>query len=314
MPYMERASILPTPRIQMDPYFTKLKADLAEAKTLVPNNLSDINRVSFAAVAGLQARVALYMRDWPAAETFASEYIAAVPLATIAQFPSIWTDVNSAEQAYRVVRTNTLGSRIGSLFRGTSANASNIVNITWIPSQKIYTAYNVLTDVRFPAYFRKEPILAAVGRDSILVNKYAGGPYGTPTENVANGKMMRTAEMVLIRAEARAELNRFTGANSAESDLNLLRSNRINGYTNVTLASKQQAIDEVMQERFKELVYEGHRFFDLKRRSLPVTRLAIDAPSAAATVLPANNFRFVLPIPLPQVTANPIVTQNEGYE
>jgi hypothetical protein len=69
-----------------------------------------------------------------------------------------------------------------------------------------------------------------------------------------------------------------------------------------------------MQERFKELVYEGHRFFDLKRRSLPVTRLAIDAPSPAGTSLPAGNFRFTLPIPLPEVTANPTMTQNEGYQ
>ncbi|MEX0635915.1 MAG: RagB/SusD family nutrient uptake outer membrane protein, partial [Ferruginibacter sp.] len=101
MPYMETSSILPIPRIAMGPYFVKIKADLAEAKTLVVNSLADVNRANVAAVAGMQARVALYMRDWAAAETFASEFITAVPLATIAQFPGIWTDVNTSEQAYR---------------------------------------------------------------------------------------------------------------------------------------------------------------------------------------------------------------------
>jgi len=314
MPYLETSSILPTPRIAMGPYFDKIKADLVEAKTLVVNSLADVNRANVAAVAGMQARVALYMRDWPAAETFAGEFITAVPLATIAQFPGIWTDVNTAEQAYRVFKTSTLGARIGNLFRGTSASASNIGLITWKPSEKVWTAYDQVNDVRFSSYLRSEPLLTGVGRDPRLINKYAGGTFAAPNENVANGKVLRTAEMVLIRAEARAELNRFTGANSAESDINTLRSNRITGYTNVVFASRQQAIDETMQERFKELVYEGHRFFDLKRRSLPVTRLAIDAPSPSGASLPADNFRFTLPIPLPEVTANPIMIQNEGYQ
>ncbi|RYY48086.1 MAG: RagB/SusD family nutrient uptake outer membrane protein [Chitinophagaceae bacterium] len=313
MAYMETSSIVGTPRIDMGTYFQKINADLVAAKGLLPNNLADINRANVAAVAGLQARVALYMRNWAAAETFATEFINAVPLATIATFPGIWTDANTEEQAYRVVKTSTIGSRIGSLFRGTSASASNIGVVTWKPSDKLWSSYNQATDVRFNSYFKLEPLQVAP-REQRLIYKYAGGTYAAANENVANGKMLRTAEMVLIRAEARAEQNKITGANSAESDINLLRSNRITGYTNVTFASQQQAIDEIMLERFKELAYEGHRFFDLKRRNLPVTRLPQDAPSAAGTTLPAGNFRFLLPIPLPEVTANPITVQNPGYQ
>ena len=125
--------------------------------------------------------------------------------------------------------------------------------------------------------------------------------------------LLRTAEMYLLRAEARAELGKLTGTTGADGDINTLRNNRINGYINVTYSSKQQAIDDILLERFKELAYEGHRFFDLKRRSLPVTRLAVDAPSGPGTTLPANDFRFVLPIPLPEVTANPTLKQNPGY-
>jgi starch-binding outer membrane protein, SusD/RagB family len=316
MPYMETSTILPSPRIKMGEYFTKINQDLVAAKAGVPNNLSDINRANVATVAGLQARVALYMRDWANAETFASEFIAAVPLATRAQFPGIWTDVNSAELSFRLVRTNTIGSRLGSLFRGTSSvnPTLQIGLVTWKPSEKLWSSYDQANDVRFPSYFKDEPLLTAAGRESRLINKYAGGAYGTPTENVANAKVFRTGEMYLIRAEARAELNRVSGANSAESDINTLRAARINGYTNVVFTSRQQAIDEILLERFKELAYEGHRFFDLKRRSLPVTRLPIDAPSAAGTTLAANDFRFLLPIPLPEVTANPILVQNPGYQ
>lgn len=314
MPYMEMPTILPTPRIAMGPYFQKLTNDLSVAKTLVPNNLADINRANVTAVAGLQARVALYMRDWAAAELYATEFINAIPLATIASFPGIWTDANAEEQAYRVVKTNTLGSRIGSIFRGTSAGPTQIGTITWQPSDKLWNSYDQANDVRFNSYFKNEPLLVAAGRPSRLIIKYAGSTYGTSGENVANGKMLRTAEMYLIRAEARAELNKLSGATGADGDINTLRANRIAGYVPVVYTSKQQAIDDIMLERFRELAYEGHRFFDLKRRSLPVTRSAVDAPSAAATTLPADNFRFLLPIPLPEITANPTLTQNPGYQ
>jgi len=313
MPYMEISTLDPTPRIKMDVFFQKLNADLAAAKNLVPNNLTDLDRVTRAAVSAMQARVALYMRDWVNAETYASEYIAAVPLASAALFPGIWTDANSAEQAFRLKRTSTIGGRIGSLFRGTSASTTNIGLVTWKPSEKLWISYDQVNDVRFAAYVKNEPLLTAVGRPSRIIQKYAGTGYATPGENVAWGKVFRTGEMYLIRAEARAEQNKFTGANSAESDINALRAARITGYVNVIFASKTAAIDAMMQERFKELAYEGHRFFDLKRRGLPVVRLVVDAPSAAGITLPAGNFRFLLPIPLPEMTTNPVMVQNPGY-
>jgi hypothetical protein len=68
-----------------------------------------------------------------------------------------------------------------------------------------------------------------------------------------------------------------------------------------------------MLERFKELAFEGHRFWDLKRRGLPVVRTGIDAPTPAAATLPAGHFRFTLPIPDPEMKANPLMQQNPGY-
>lgn len=310
MAYMEEPSLTPAVRITQGPYFQKLTADMAAAKPLVPSTAADVYRTNAIAVSGLQARVALYMRDWNNAITFATEYINAIPLASMSAFPNIWKDATTAEVAFKLRRTNTIGGRIGSLFRGTSANATAIGTVTWKPSEKIWTAYDQTNDIRFASYFKDEPILAAAGRPSRLIAKYSGGPYGTPTENVADAKVFRTAEMYLIRAEARAETNDLVGA---AADLNALRAARIAGYTPVTFATKQAAIDAIMFERFKELAYESHRFWDLKRKNMPVTRLAVDAPNANAMTLPAGNFRFLLPIPESERQANPQIQQNPGY-
>jgi hypothetical protein len=316
MPYMEAPSLVPTTpvaRITMGPFFEKLKADMAEAKGLVPNNLTDIARATRLAVIGLQARVALYMNDWASANTFATEYINGLPLATMANFIGIWTDANTNEVAFLLKRTSSIGTKIGQLFRANSATVSGKVNlgtVTWLVSDKLWNSFDQVNDIRFASYLKDEVLLSSNGRPSRIVNKYAGGAYTTPTENVAHAKVFRTGEMYLIRAEAKAETNDLAGA---AADINALRAARITGYTPVTFATKDEAISAILNERFKELAYEGHRFWDLRRKNLPVERLASDAPTAAATTLPAGNFRFLLPIPNIEIQANPLMEQNPGY-
>lgn len=309
MAYMETPSLLPQARITVAPYMTKLKADLAEAKNLVPNNLTDVARANKLAVSGLQARVALYMKEYADAITYSTEYITGLPLSPQNQFAGIWTDANKNECAMIITRT-TATSRMGSLFRGTSASSANIGTITWRPSDKLWDSYDQVNDVRFASYLKNEPLLPSNRSSTRLIFKYAGGTYGAANENVANQKVMRTGEMYLIRAEARAETGDLS---NAASDLNALRTARITGYVPVVLADKTTAINAIMDERFKELPFEGHRFWDLKRRNLPVTRLAADAPNAGAQTLPAGNYRFLLPIPDPEIKANPVIQQNAGY-
>lgn len=308
--YMETPSLLPTARIQVAPYFAKLKADLVAAKPLLPTALTDIYRATRPAVSATQARVALYLKEYTEAVTFSTEYINVVPLSPRNQFAGIWSDANSNEIAFKLSRTASLGPRIGSLWQGTSASSAAISQVAWLPSSKLMNSYDQTNDVRFGVYFRTEPLLAAAGRPSILIAKYRGTTYGTPTEHVADAKVFRTGEMYLIRAEAYAENNNLT---AAATDLNTLRAARISGYTDIALATKDAAINAIIEERFKELPYEGHRFWDLKRRNLPVTRLVADAPNANSVTLAAGSFRFLLPIPNPEINANPLIQQNPGY-
>lgn len=323
MPYMTESTLAGQQRLTMQPFFDKLKADLAEAKTLLPASLSDVFRANAYAVVGLQARVALYMKDWTNAIAYATEYINAIPLASRANFPGIWTDANNSELAFKLKRTTSSSgplavsstgalttTRMGSLFRNTST-ATAVGTVTWAASDKLWNSYDQTNDIRFSSYFKDEPLQIAAGRPSHLIAKYAGGVYGASNENVADAKIFRTGEMYLIRAEAKARNNDLAGASS---DVNALRAARITGYTNVTFASLDDAINAIATERFKELAYEGHRLWDLRRYNMPVTRLASDAPTTSAVSLPAGNFRFLLPIPFSEIQANPTIQQNPGYQ
>ena len=311
--------VIKAPREKMGSYFQKILEDIVASKTGLPNNLTDRNRAVRLAAVALHARVALYMRDWANAITYSTEYITAIPLSPRPNFTGIWTDTNNEEVAFRLDRSNSFNpyGRLGSMYRGTSASGTQIGTVIWAPSNKLWTSYDAANDIRFSAYLKDEPALTTAGRQSRIVNKYAGGPYGytgSPNaENVADVKVFRTGEMYLIRAEARAESGAFTGASGADADINALRAARITGYVPVVFTSKADAIANIQTERFKELPFEGHRFFDSKRYGLAIVRVGTDAPSATGTTLPAGNFRFLLPIPQREMQANPSMTQNPGY-
>lgn len=320
MPYLETPSLQDQARIKMGPYFQKINADVAEAKALLPNNTTDVRRATRAAASALQARIALYMRDWANAITYSTEAINAVPLATRAQFPGIWKDSTNQEVIFEIARaTGSLAllvanihgpsGRVGSMFRNTSASATNIGTIFWLPSDKLWNSYDQTNDIRFSSYMKVETALPAP-RPQRIITKYAGTGYATANENINDVKIFRTAEMYLIRAEARAETNDLVGA---AADIQTLRNARLATPVTVTYTTKEAAITDILEARFRELAFEGHRFWDLKRRNLPVIRLASDAPTASATTLPAGNFRFVLPIPNSEIQANPLMVQNPGY-
>lgn len=315
--YMKEPSLENRARDLMGPYFENMVADIETAKGLLADNVNDVYRANKLSAVGLRARVALYMRDWDAAAKNATDYINALPLATQTQFPAIWSDAGKTEIAFKIART-TATPRIGAIYRGlfTKDASGNIVpptSIPWIPSDKLWDSFDQTNDIRFKEYVLDEPILRNYpGKQSRLVNKYRGTGYATTNENVNDLKVFRTGEMYLIRAEARAELGQVTGANSGESDLNDLRKARITGYANQTISSKETLVTAVLNERFKELAFEGHRFWDLKRRGLAVERLVNDSPATGRT-LPANDYHFVLPIPNTEIAGNSLLKQNDGY-
>lgn len=313
MPYMEEPSLETHERIGMKEYFTLLLRDLNESKSLLPNDLNDPNRANRLGAVGLHARVALYMNNWADAVQYSTEYINAIPLATGDEFLAMWKDENVAEQAFRLPRTTS--SRVGSRFRGLfTRNAEGELvlpsSTSWIPSQKLVKSYSE-NDLRLDAYITDEPLYTEAGRPfSHIVNKYSGTGYATGNENVANLKVFRTGEMYLIRAEAHAESNDLA---SATKDLNALRAARITNYEDETFGSTSEIVKAIIDERFKELAFEGHRFWDLKRKGMSIDRWEEDAPSQDGAHLSAGNFRFVFPIPRPEMLANTKMVQNPGY-
>lgn len=303
VPYMKTSVISYPARDPFEVVVADAKADLVAAKALLPTSFTDNTRLTKTAVSAIQARLALYAKNWAEAITYATEAIGQSPLATITQFPGIWTDVANNEVIWKLKRV--LGdprsdNLIGELYYRQSGGI-----VLYAPSFKLINTFDTSNDVRYAAYIRFDDT-RGVNTSKYLVNKYAGA---AASPGLADIKLFRTGEMYLIRAEAEAETS-----GDAAGDINVLRSARITGYNPVTFNGKDDLINAIYTERFKELAFEGHRFFDLKRRNLPVQRLPEDAinTSGAVTLLPSQA-QYALPIPALEISVNKNTVQNPKY-
>jgi len=102
-------------------------------------------------------------------------------------------------------------------------------------------------------------------RDSygLQVNKIVYSYQTIPNNTI------RVSEAYLNRAEAYVLSEQANKNTLALADLNELRRHRIVGYKDVVIADETELLAEIRKERYVELCYEGHRWFDLRRYGMP---------------------------------------------
>ncbi|MDL1913795.1 MAG: RagB/SusD family nutrient uptake outer membrane protein [Bergeyella sp.] len=262
-------------KITLANFYKMLWQDLD--KSLNIENAVDF-RLSKNAVHSLAARVALYQKDYSKAVWESTEVINAVPLSDADHFSEIWGDHYSSEVIFRVKRNNQDKIRPNFLWNDLSGGIKR-----FHASSKLVHQYGT-GDVRSSSFF-------VIDGGEYNINKYPGNALG---KNINDVKYFRVSEMYLIRAEANLNLG-----NIAQSlgDINQLRRNRISGVEPLGTVD----IHTILRERFMELCYEGHRYFDLKRLKLPVQREKADVLEGERTRLGADDNAYILPVPYSEI-------------
>lgn len=150
--------------------------------------------------------------------------------------------------------------------------------------------------------------------------KYLGGT--TFDDPVIKGRidhirLYRTAGILLMKAEALAKLNKI---NQAVDIVNSIRERAYGSSYNVDthgvkgVTSANEMLDVVLNERFKELAWEGKRWFDLVRTKKALTerrdRLSINEEERPVA---EEEGELLWPISVTSLTQNPNLVQNEFY-
>ncbi|MEO9803853.1 MAG: RagB/SusD family nutrient uptake outer membrane protein [Reichenbachiella sp.] len=286
--------------------YDKVFEDLLQARTLLGDVDKDVQEngpyfMDQKAVNALLARVSLYAGEWQNAVDYATSVISSSTLANPADYAAMWANDADAEVIFSVIFSTPDEGRLGSRLFDINTNRSTITL-----TADVAELYDAANDVRFSSFVLVNPD-ANPGDDVYLPIKYPGrgGERG-----LNNAKVLRVSEMYLIRAEAYTNIAGQDAA--AMADLNALRTSRITGYAPENLSGAALA-DAIEVERRKELVAEGHRWFDLRRLGKGVTRGADCRGLTTSCDLAAGNFRFAFPIPQDEILANPNMVQNDQY-
>lgn len=198
-----------------------------------------IYRASREAALLLLSRTYLYMQDWKNAQKIAEDFLKlqkSVPSYLGWDSTAVLT-VKSPEILFTQGKQNLQHAISG---------ASGDFCVSW----DLYNLYDTL-DMRREIFFTH--------KDSIgLSLKYMNGDDPSYMGDLF---MLRSPEGYLNLAEAYAMQD---DAGNASVYLNQLRALRIKGYKDKTY-SKEEIVHEVRNERRKELCFEGHRWFDLRR-------------------------------------------------
>ena len=83
-----------------------------------------------------------------------------------------------------------------------------------------------------------------------------------------------------------------------------------------TVATVDVNLDRILTERRKELMAEGHRFFDLIRNKRDIVRsmsVRVFDPNGTPLFIGWEDHRVLFPLPIYETNANPGITQNPGY-
>jgi tetratricopeptide (TPR) repeat protein len=139
------------------------------------------------------------------------------------------------------------------------------------------------------------------GKNAIFKGTYEG------TRAASKFCGLTVDELYLTRAECLARRGSIT---AAMNDLNTLmekRWNRINGFIPFVADDKEEALEYILQERRKELVFRGIRWMDLRRLNVLGAEIVISrVVDGVIHILPPKDPRYVYPIPKQELQLNPM--------
>ena len=236
-------------RATLDVMYTQIVEDLQGAvENLGMSSKNVWYRASEEAARILLSRVYLYMQRWDDARSVLEPVFDQITLCSLVSGDTLNSDNRflTEENPEIIFSQSSLYSQVC-----WTANAPDLC-----VSHELYNLFDENDR-------RRGCFTTNMETDSIALSyKYNTGNFQSQVSDVL---MIRAAEAYLNMAEACAISG--TDEASANTYLNTLRRNRIVGYEDQSY-SGEELVSQIRTERRKELCYEGHRWFDLRRYSV----------------------------------------------
>lgn len=258
--------------------YASILSDLTEAEKYLNVDQWDLGynyRFNTLSVNALRSRVYLYMGEWDKSLEASQAVLAVKPeLVDMASSSVLPNEYNSTENILALEQVMTVGY----------VRAAKVNTTLW----RMYSS----GDLRRSRYFNQ------VTASNILVAKGGSNQYSCT---------FRVGEIYLNAAEA-ALMTSEAAIGVAREYLLTLMKQRYNASTYATkeaavnAMSREDLLQEIYNERTRELAFEGHRWFDLRRTTRPQL---VKNYSGTTYTLEENDARYTIRIPSEAIEANP---------
>ncbi|MFD1293551.1 RagB/SusD family nutrient uptake outer membrane protein [Lutibacter holmesii] len=263
--------------------------DLTMAFSLMSDSYFDSSKqfISKYAAKAIESRVAIYFGDWATAKSASKAVIDSGLYSIIpaADYVNSFNQNSSGNSIFELAfnLADNLGSNsLGFIYKlGATGSYGDVQVIDEVID--IFETGDVRADI--------------LGYEGLMLRNL----YKYPDLNgVNNVNLIRYEEVILNYAEALLE-----DGGDALAQINKLRLER--GVPALSAVTKEDILDE----RRKELMFEGFRYDDLLRTGQDITKFSLQQNISAT--IPYGDSRMAYPIPAAEMNANSNMVQNDGY-
>lgn len=278
-----------------------LKLGRVESSTAIPQ-IAPFRASKLAAIA-LNSRVKLYRGDWAGAETAATDALNMLPFSAAKLKVEFVTDSATYMSKWGNLHPEMI---FGLSFEAYEALGTDAIQYIYYKHPilggygDITTRAELLADY-YPNDPRRRSLLKADIKSNQAVNYCLKWPGAKPFRGGDDIMLLRVSELYLNRAEARAMQ---TGKETlAMDDLNKVHTRT--KLPAIAPLTGDDLVKEILRERRIELVFEGHRLFDLLRTGRNIVK--------GSTTILNSDYKLVAPLPTAEVDVNKSLVQNPLY-
>jgi hypothetical protein len=273
-------------RASVDDIYKQVLSDLTDAVAKLPEDNGDVRANKYSVEAFL-ARVYMNMADYENAATMAHNVINSENYDLVSFDKAFNNDSYSAEDIFAIAQTNQSNA-------GTSNNGLTTFYSPQAPEGVGRGDAQVNPD--YLSLFDADDIRGSFFTDGISITGHEGTYTNKWLQAYKYIPVVRLAEMYLTRGEANLRKGGAPiGSVDPLADINKVR--ELSGASPLSGVTGE----DFVEERLRELGFEGDRLWTLKRLKLDVDGR------------PFNDDKLVLPIPQRETDVNSNLTQNPGY-
>jgi hypothetical protein len=272
------------PRNSVEEVYAQVLDDLTFAAESLPEENENFRATKWSALAIL-SRVYLSQENYPEAAAAANEVIESEAHALTTSYAQAFNNaVSSSEDIFAIQQTSQSNS-----------GTSNFGITTFYSSYPVGRGEMQVTE-DFIDMFGPEDVRGQFVYEGESISGQVGFFTGKFEELYRAIPVVRLAEMYLTRAEANYRSGSQVGPNTPLQDVNIIRQ-RADADPLGSITSANQ----IVEERLKELAFEGEKPLTMKRLKMNVGTIAFDDPS------------LVFPIPQREIDLGNALPQNENY-